>query len=61
MFKMHHKNLRVHFFQAESEESMIRYLLYFISILLASLKEQTKQSYNVIKLKRGVGRDTATE
>ncbi|CAH3158676.1 unnamed protein product, partial [Porites evermanni] len=30
VFKMHHKNLRVHFFQAESEESMIRYLLYFI-------------------------------
>ena len=31
MFKMHHKNLRVHFFQAESEESMTRYALYFIS------------------------------
>ena len=55
MFKMHHKNLRVHFFQAESEESMTRYVLYFIFILLASPKEQTKKPYNVIKLKRGGG------
>ena len=44
MFKMHHKNLRVHFFQAESEESLIRYVLYFIFILLASPKEQTKKN-----------------
>ena len=44
VFKMHHKNLRVHFFQAESEESLIRYVLYFIFILLASPKEKTKKN-----------------